>query len=627
MFANILFLFAWAFVTLSNNTYPTGGTLLGKKFWTDFSVYAGVSACLPLFSFIGLLREGAIVSHLWFEATWLLLVSAFDGYLIWRQKEFWPPFKSYADYYFNDPWLTISIVSYVLTVIGLVADLCLSLFWCGVLGKIVFQNRSQLPAILFSEVQDFPWLKKELSNQSLVERIIGVPRQNPPRKSIPEGLKRWFLGSTMFRRFDPIEPLTHSVARGVLATAFWVVLIAYAILNCVINPVRQFTLPKGLPSNFLLQDSRDTVTFGHINGFIALNVTLISELSPGSDGWYYPDEMCNNIAGGIRASVRNPLSGEAIDCLVNCGGNPLWIGESQDFLQIEALWDCGNIWDNLKFRTSSPIPDSRPYVSVTWNSSAYPAKPVLNAGLGNIRVIPDEVVFDSVVGGTSTPREWKGGVTFNFTAGQNLRVDVGRRRYYSNRATFLDLMGITQSPNVFVTYPILSLTPDSAPVEPPLTVLTFYPGFSAYNDELYEEYLNFTIISGLSTTGGLYSAFDVVFILIFGRSLLTALFGGKQVTPFGAIASLLRRDKFRQDLLKKYPGIDDETSLQRADSTCKFLHDFILDLKPLEIPRPKESEEFGKDSNQADANPEVTDDQRGSEVDQRITRDSVDQLA
>lgn len=44
----------------------------------------------------------------------------------------------------------------------------------------------------------------------------------------------------------------------------------------------------------------------------------------------------------------------------------------------------------------------------------------------------------------STPREWKNGVTFNFTAGQDLQVEVARRRYYSNRATFWDLLGILQ---------------------------------------------------------------------------------------------------------------------------------------------------------------------------------------
>lgn len=43
-----------------------------------------------------------------------------------------------------------------------------------------------------------------------------------------------------------------------------------------------------------------------------------------------------------------------------------------------------------------------------------------------------------------TPREWEHGTTFNFTTERDLRVDVARRRFYSTRATFLDLIGIPQ---------------------------------------------------------------------------------------------------------------------------------------------------------------------------------------
>ncbi|KIO17214.1 hypothetical protein M407DRAFT_85213, partial [Tulasnella calospora MUT 4182] len=163
------------------------------------------------------------------------------------------------------------------------------------------------------------------------------------------------------------------------------------------------------------------------------------------------------------------------------------------------------------------------------------------------------------------------------------------------------------------------LTPNSAPIDPQLTSLSFYPGFSAYNDELYEEYLDHTVISGLSTTGGLYTAFDVVFILLFGRSLLTALFGGKHITPFGTIASLIKRDKFRQKLRNKYPGIDGKDPNQKAYATCEFLHDFVLDLKPLEIPSTYERQGSSEDSNQMNAEPDVTEDKRDVEVDQRPT--------
>ncbi|KAG8911794.1 hypothetical protein FRC01_005519, partial [Tulasnella sp. 417] len=232
--------------------------------------------------------------------------------------------------------------------------------------------------------------------------------------------------------------------------------------------------------------------------------------------------------------------------------------------------------------------------------------------------------------GTDSPREWKHGVTFNFTAGQTVRVDVGRRRIYANRATFLDLIGISQAPDVYVTYPILSLTPTASP-SPQLTTLNFYPGFGAYEDEIYEEYLEHTVLSGLSTTGGLYSSFEVVFILIFGRSLLAALFGGKHVTPFGAIASLMSRDSFRQRLLEEYPGIDGKDPAQRAHATCKFLHDFILDLKPLEIPYTETPQDSGRYPNHVKPNLDATEGKLDIEVAQKAApnlsyayRNSVD---
>ncbi|KAG8955072.1 hypothetical protein FRC04_009529 [Tulasnella sp. 424] len=246
------------------------------------------------------------------------------------------------------------------------------------------------------------------------------------------------------------------------------------------------------------------------------------------------------------------------------------------------------------------MPDIRPYVSVVWNSSAYPARPVLNAGVSTVPTTRGTEDFNFVTNVSDSPREFVAGVTFNFTAGQTLRVDVGRRRIYMNRATFLDLIGISQSPDVYVTYPILSLVPGAPSAAPELSTLNFYPGFGAYNDELYEEYLENTVLSGLSATGGLYSAFDVIYILIFGRSLLAALFGGKPIAPFGALASMIQRESFCKGLNEQYPGILGKNPKEKAEATCEFLHDFILDLKPLEPPK-EPSDDPEKPNSRSDA--------------------------
>lgn len=196
--------------------------------------------------------------------------------LIWRQAKFWPPLKFYAGFDLNDPYLTTGTVSYVLTVILLPVDLGLSLFWSGFLGITAWKNRKIYPTIWVLGAQDFPWLVPTRPLDpfpSLFRLIVGAPRQ--PLHSIPGNLKRWLLSSTMFRRFGSIEPIAHCIARGVLATVLWAALIAYAILNCLINPVRQFTQPEGLPTRFLLRDSVNVATYGHVNGFI-VSGTVIS---------------------------------------------------------------------------------------------------------------------------------------------------------------------------------------------------------------------------------------------------------------------------------------------------------------------------------------------------------------
>lgn len=48
---------------------------------------------------------------------------------------------------------------------------------------------------------------------------------------------------------------------------------------------------------------------------------------------------------------------------------------------------------------------------------------------------------------------------------------------------------------------LVSVSAGTASISPGLTTLTFYPGFGAINDELYEEYLKHTVLSGLAATG------------------------------------------------------------------------------------------------------------------------------
>ncbi|KAG9021979.1 hypothetical protein FS837_006816 [Tulasnella sp. UAMH 9824] len=374
------------------------------------------------------------------------------------------------------------------------------------------------------------------------------------------------------------------------------------MFNCVINPIHQFTQARGLPSRPLLQDSHNMKTFGNISAFMVVDVVPATQydLSQSSP---FPQGMADAIFGGFWAGVWDPITGKEIySCERYLGYN--YINNDED-IQIELQLVCGPTWDGIEFRTSAKTPYSRPYVYMAWNSSVYHTRPVLNAGLSSSYFDrPDTTEFSSVITGLAyNPNEVEPGVTFNLTLGQDLNIGVGRRRDYNVRGTFLDLIGgFSQPPSVYVTYPILSVTDSPDTTEEEITSLNFYPMFSGYNDELYEQYLDQTVLTGLSKTGGLYSSFEVVFVLFFGRSLLAALFGkqlahrtentaltlrdlkGKNNTnPFGRIANTIQGDKFRRRLQEAYPGIDGEDPKQRVEATCAFLHDFILDLKPLNI--------------------------------------------
>ncbi|KAG8957736.1 hypothetical protein FRC00_003583, partial [Tulasnella sp. 408] len=81
--------------------------------------------------------------------------------------------------------------------------------------------------------------------------------------------------------------------------------------------------------------------------------------------------------------------------------------------------------------------------------------------------------------------------------------------------------------------------------------------------------------------------------------------GSKHVTPFGVIASVIRTEAFNKNLKEEYPGIDgkDADPNKKARATCDFLHDFVLDLKPVrkvEGSTNKEKEP-SKDGDQAKA--------------------------
>ncbi|KAG8899817.1 hypothetical protein FRC00_000890, partial [Tulasnella sp. 408] len=103
----------------------------------------------------------------------------------------------------------------------------------------------------------------------------------------------------MFRKSGPLEPFSHSLLRGTAASLAWVAIIAFAVFNCVINPIHQFTQAKGLPSRSLLQDSHNMTTFGNITGFIVVDVVPASQYTDE----YFPQDLVYAITEGFTGEV------------------------------------------------------------------------------------------------------------------------------------------------------------------------------------------------------------------------------------------------------------------------------------------------------------------------------------
>ncbi|KZP25073.1 hypothetical protein FIBSPDRAFT_929611 [Athelia psychrophila] len=61
----------------------------------------------------------------------------------------------------------------------------------------------------------------------------------------------------------------------------------------------------------------------------------------------------------------------------------------------------------------------------------------------------------------------------------------------------------------------------------------------------------------LSAIGGIYASVDVLFALIFGRTVLAILFGSKIISPFGVLG-IVTRDRLRHLINEQYPRLQED---------------------------------------------------------------------
>ncbi|KAG9045318.1 hypothetical protein FS837_006507 [Tulasnella sp. UAMH 9824] len=134
--------------------------------------------------------------------------------------------------------------------------------------------------------------------------------------------------------------------------------------------------------------------------------------------------------------------------------------------------------------------DTTPFVYVRWNSSSYMTSPsqTFTSGLSSIVTSRPDLPPAKSILSPYTPYETPiPGNAFNFTAG--IHEELMGESIILTRT-------LPKNPAVYLTYPTEGASPD-----PQMAFLTFYPAFGPFSDDIYEEYLNYTILGGLSKTG------------------------------------------------------------------------------------------------------------------------------
>ncbi|KAG8934690.1 hypothetical protein FRC00_011871, partial [Tulasnella sp. 408] len=145
------------------------------------------------------------------------------------------------------------------------------------------------------------------------------------------------------------------------------------------------------------------------------------------------------------------------------------------YTEYDAAWNCGSVWgetflktlaggpgtltlseDNIPFRSGLYMMDTIPPISVEWNSSSHLSGPdqTFLSGLSAILTSNPDMLSMSSTDLTDNPNDTPiPGITFMLTAGRMIRIEVGRRQIYSRKANFGELLGFSQPPDIYLTYP------------------------------------------------------------------------------------------------------------------------------------------------------------------------------
>lgn len=125
--------------------------------------------------------------------------------------------------------------------------------------------------ILFLDAADFLWLQPPHGDNltpSARNLFLGSPRPLSSFASALPALWKWITSFPVFKSGGSAETISFCLVRGCSGLIIWAIILGYGALNCLINPVTQFSDPKGLPVSLVTNDGDNTSFRGRVEGFI-----------------------------------------------------------------------------------------------------------------------------------------------------------------------------------------------------------------------------------------------------------------------------------------------------------------------------------------------------------------------
>jgi len=374
----------------------------------------------------------------------------------------------------------------------------------------------------------------------------------------------------MILKFVPwhsVEPTWIVVLRTILSVLAIVALLVYAIDLAIQIKTERFST-----RDHTAVEPFDNVTkFGMVQMPSVLVFTNILSMPSFENSPYF--------SVNVSVGCWDPAAGLGSSCPCTVVWYQSVVQNTQDQLQWNPSYRCDVCSCQAPLRTDAV------WVEISLN----PAWTGEQGVYDNTQLIlydPNSQAFENIgsfLNTTGEPNERAFLTPFSlyYNFGALLRYTVAYSRRSLLKRTWRDIVGLSglhQSVNLYTIDPIPQNGYPSASQYEMTAVL--YPGWGispgGQGFVVTEEFRSRTIPALLASIGGIWTILDIIFMMLFGRTLLFPIFGTKPISPFGLIG------RFNGSLKRRLRDKYGELPVQVDDQALgQFIRDFVIDPSPL----------------------------------------------